>query len=79
MCGTSPDLSQAVAAQTMDLWGRLDMVVANAGIASWPPTTWEATDDQWDVMLDVSLTGDAGTRSGRRCPPSARAVEAEPS
>ncbi|MDL9978431.1 SDR family oxidoreductase [Microbacterium sp. ASV49] len=38
-------------------WGRLDTVVANAGIASWPPTTWEATEEQWGTMLDVVLTG----------------------
>lgn len=40
-----------------DTWGRLDTVVANAGVASWPPSTWEATEDQWDVMLDVTLKG----------------------
>lgn len=47
---------QAVVEQTME-WGRLDVVVANAGVASWPRTTWEATEDQWDVMLDVTLKG----------------------
>jgi SDR family mycofactocin-dependent oxidoreductase len=38
-------------------WGRLDMVVANAGIASWPESTWQATEEQWQTMLDVTLTG----------------------
>lgn len=36
---------------------RLDILVANAGIASWPVTTWQATEDQWRTMLDVVLTG----------------------
>ncbi len=41
----------------VDRWGRLDAVVANAGIASWPQSTWQATEDQWQTMLDVTLTG----------------------
>lgn len=47
---------QAVVEQAME-WGRLDVVVANAGVASWPHSTWEATEDQWDVMMDVTLKG----------------------
>lgn len=38
-------------------FGRLDVVVANAGIASWPRSTWEATQGEWDDMIGVVLTG----------------------
>lgn len=38
-------------------WGRLDTIVANAGVASWPPSTWQATPAQWQTMLDIVLTG----------------------
>ncbi|MHA6513155.1 SDR family oxidoreductase [Tessaracoccus sp. Z1128] len=55
-----PSLSLAVS-HAMDLWGRLDTVVANAGVASWPPSTWEASDEQWDTMLGVVLTGSWNT------------------
>ena len=38
-------------------FGRLDLVVANAGVASWPTSTWQATPQQWQTMIDVVLTG----------------------
>ncbi len=38
-------------------FGGLDVVVANAGVASWPTTTWQATPEQWQTMIDVVLTG----------------------
>ncbi len=38
-------------------FGRLDLVVANAGVASWPESTWQATPEQWQTMIDVVLTG----------------------
>ena len=37
--------------------GGLDLVVANAGVASWPQSTWQATPEQWQTMIDVVLTG----------------------
>ncbi len=48
---------RAAVDRAMQAWGRLDTVVANAGIASWPPSTWEADDAQWQTMMDVVLTG----------------------
>lgn len=45
-------LSKAVA----DLGGRLDIVVANAGISNWN-RFWEMPDDQWQEMIDINLTG----------------------
>ncbi len=38
-------------------FGRLDLVVANAGVASWPTSTWQASEEQWNTMIDVVLTG----------------------
>lgn len=53
----------AVVAAAVERFGRLDVVIANAGIASWPPSTWEATTEQWQTMLDVVLTGTWNTLS----------------
>jgi NAD(P)-dependent dehydrogenase (short-subunit alcohol dehydrogenase family) len=36
--------------------GRLDVVVANAGISTWA-RFWEMPDEQWQTMIDVNLTG----------------------
>jgi (+)-trans-carveol dehydrogenase len=41
---------------TLDAFGRIDILVAAAGIDSWG-RIWELTDDQWGPMLDVNLTG----------------------
>jgi SDR family mycofactocin-dependent oxidoreductase len=51
------DQLRAAVEVALGAWGRLDTVVANAGIASWPPSTWEASDAQWQTMIDVVLTG----------------------
>ncbi len=45
-------LSSAVA----EFGGRLDVVVANAGISNWN-RFWEMPDDQWLEMIDINLTG----------------------
>ncbi|MGV0791490.1 mycofactocin-coupled SDR family oxidoreductase [Mycolicibacterium sp. XJ1819] len=36
--------------------GRLDVVVANAGISNWA-RFWEMSDEQWQAMIDINLTG----------------------
>jgi SDR family mycofactocin-dependent oxidoreductase len=36
--------------------GHIDILVANAGIASFGPS-WELTDEVWQEMIDVNLTG----------------------
>jgi SDR family mycofactocin-dependent oxidoreductase len=36
--------------------GRLDIVVANAGISAWGKV-WELTSEEWQTMIDVNLTG----------------------
>jgi SDR family mycofactocin-dependent oxidoreductase len=38
-------------------FGRIDFLLANAGILSLSDTTWELTDEQWDDMIDINLTG----------------------
>ncbi|GEL18734.1 mycofactocin-coupled SDR family oxidoreductase [Pseudonocardia asaccharolytica] len=47
---------EAVVAEGVAELGHLDVVVANAGIASFAPT-WELTEDVWQEMIDVNLTG----------------------
>src|SRR5436190_14452963 len=51
----SAQLAEVVAEGVAEL-GRLDIVVANAGIFSMSPT-FELDDDTWQEMLDVNLTG----------------------
>jgi SDR family mycofactocin-dependent oxidoreductase len=41
----------------MDEFGRIDFLLANAGILSLSDNTWELTDEQWDDMIDINLTG----------------------
>jgi SDR family mycofactocin-dependent oxidoreductase len=48
---------QRAVATALERFGRLDILVANAGIASWPVTTWQATESEWQMMIDVTLTG----------------------
>ncbi|GLZ07872.1 putative short-chain type dehydrogenase/reductase [Actinomadura sp. NBRC 104412] len=51
--------SHALAAavkEGVDLFGRLDIVLANAGISS-PAPTLLMSDDTWQDMIDINLTG----------------------
>lgn len=50
------DLSQAVR-RAIDEFGGIDIAVANAGIFTFGENTWSLDDEQWQVMLDVNLTG----------------------
>ncbi len=45
-----------VLAEGIEAFGRLDGVIANAGICSYG-RLWELTDDQWQSVVDVNLTG----------------------
>ena len=47
---------QAVVAEGLETFGKIDLVHANAGIGSWA-VTWEMTEEQWKEMIDVNLTG----------------------
>ncbi len=51
------DAMSAVLAEGVETLGdRLDVVVANAGICNWS-RFWEMSEDQWQTMIDINLTG----------------------
>lgn len=47
---------QQVVADTVEQFGRLDILVANAGVLSWG-RIWEMSPQQWDTVVDVNLNG----------------------
>lgn len=47
---------QSAVADGVTEFGRLDIVSANAGIASFAPA-WELSEETWQEMIDVNLTG----------------------
>jgi SDR family mycofactocin-dependent oxidoreductase len=47
---------QQVVADGVEQFGRLDILVANAGVLSWG-RIWEMSEDQWDTVIDVNLNG----------------------
>jgi SDR family mycofactocin-dependent oxidoreductase len=47
---------QQVVADGVEQFGRLDIVVANAGVLSWG-RLWEMSEEQWDSVIDVNLSG----------------------
>jgi SDR family mycofactocin-dependent oxidoreductase len=47
---------RALAAQALEALGRVDILIANAGIESFG-RAWELSDAQWDEMIGVNLTG----------------------
>ncbi|MEN0140561.1 MAG: mycofactocin-coupled SDR family oxidoreductase, partial [Rhodococcus sp. (in: high G+C Gram-positive bacteria)] len=49
-------LEDAVRSGVADL-GRLDVVVANAGIFGTPTKVWEMSEELWQTTIDVNLTG----------------------
>ncbi|AFM15733.1 oxidoreductase, SDR family [Mycolicibacterium chubuense NBB4] len=50
------DAQQQLVADAMEQFGRLDIVVANAGILSWG-RIWEMSAEQWDTVIEVNLNG----------------------
>ena len=47
---------QQVVADGIEQFGRLDIVVANAGMLSWG-RMFEMSEEQWDTVIDVNLNG----------------------
>lgn len=45
-----------VVAESLHEFGRIDVICANAGIISYG-RTWELTEEQWQDVIDVNLTG----------------------
>ncbi len=58
VCDVSvPQEVEAGVRQTVERWGQLDMVFANAGInGTWAPID-KITPDEWDQVMDVNLKG----------------------
>lgn len=52
----SAALDEVLAKGVSEFGERLDVVVANAGINNWS-RFWEMPDDQWQMMIDINLTG----------------------
>jgi SDR family mycofactocin-dependent oxidoreductase len=51
------DVLAAAVAAAVDELGRLDVVVANAGILGAARRSWEMTAQEWNAVIDVNLTG----------------------
>lgn len=54
---SSPDQVTRAAALTLERTGRIDILVANAGIAGPNHPTWEYPLDAWQQILAINLTG----------------------
>jgi SDR family mycofactocin-dependent oxidoreductase len=48
---------RAVVEEGVAEFGRLDVVCANAGIAGFAENTWSLTEQQWEEMIAVNLSG----------------------
>jgi SDR family mycofactocin-dependent oxidoreductase len=46
----------AVVATAIERFGKIDSLIANAGVWSAAPL-WEISDDQWEQLIDINLTG----------------------
>ncbi len=53
----SPQSVQTATASTIQKLGRIDILVANAGIAGPNHKTWEYPLDAWKQVIDINLTG----------------------
>lgn len=54
------DALSAALAEGTDAFGRLDIVIANAGVCS-GALSWEVTAEQWQETIDINLTGTFNT------------------
>jgi NAD(P)-dependent dehydrogenase (short-subunit alcohol dehydrogenase family) len=54
---TSPAAVESLLAQIASKWGRIDCACNNAGIADGAPEWLDLTEDTWDHVLKLNLTG----------------------
>lgn len=54
---SSPEDMQAAVQTIIDTWGRLDIVIANAGINGKWASLEDLTPEDWDTTLDINLKG----------------------
>jgi 2-dehydro-3-deoxy-L-rhamnonate dehydrogenase (NAD+) len=54
---TSPEEVGAMVERALDAFGQLDILVNNAGITGRDAPLWEITDEDWQKVLDLNLTG----------------------
>ena len=47
---------RGLVADGVEQFGRMDILIANAGVLSWG-RLWELSDEQWNSVIDVNLTG----------------------
>jgi 3-oxoacyl-[acyl-carrier protein] reductase len=48
--------AQAMVQQVLDEFGRLDILINNAGM-NWDGVVWKMTEEQWDRVIEVDLKG----------------------
>ncbi len=48
--------AQAMVEKVVAEWGRLDLLVCNAGI-NWDGVIWKMTEEQWDTVMNIDLKG----------------------
>jgi 3-oxoacyl-[acyl-carrier protein] reductase len=53
---SSFDDAQAMVRQVLDEYGRLDILINNAGM-NWDGVVWKMSEEQWDRVIDVDLKG----------------------
>ena len=54
---TSPSSIEAMVEQVLAKTGRIDILVNNAGIAGKAAPVWDQTDDDWQSVIDINLSG----------------------
>ena len=54
---TSPEEVGATVERTLDAFGGLDILVNNAGLTGRAGPLWETTDEDWEKVLGLNLTG----------------------
>jgi NAD(P)-dependent dehydrogenase (short-subunit alcohol dehydrogenase family) len=47
---------QLMAERTLEAFGKIDILIANAGVATLAPA-WQLTEEEWDLVVDVNLKG----------------------